>query len=171
MGLTRRQKKLVQQTWGQIVPISETAAGMFYSRLFEIDPDLESLFPAEERAMREQGRKLMWMITLAVRGLDRPDELLPAVEDLGRRHATYGVREKDYASVGAALLWTLEQGLGESFTPEVEDALAATYGLLANVMQDGATREEVRGQGGTGIEMSRRHATDPKQTNRRERPR
>ncbi len=141
MGVTRRQKELVQETWEQVVPISEPAAGLFYGRLFEVDPDLEAPFPADERAMREQGRKLMQMITLAVSGLDRLDELVPAAEDLGRRHVSYGVRDEDYETVGAALLWTLEQGLGESFTPEVRDAWAATYGLLAGAMQDGAKRE------------------------------
>ena len=111
MGVTRRQRELVQETWEQVVPISEPAAGLFYGRLFEVDPDLEAPFPADERAMREQGRKLMQMITLAVSGLDRLDELVPAVEDLGQRHVSYGVRDRDYETVGAALLWTLEQGV------------------------------------------------------------
>ncbi|HEY1109702.1 MAG TPA: globin family protein [Opitutaceae bacterium] len=122
---------LVQDTFRQIVPIADQAAALFYARLFELDPELRPLFRGD---MREQGRKLMAMIATAVAALDRLDALVPAVRQLGARHAGYGVREEHYATVGAALLWTLEKGLGAAFTPAVRDAWSGTYSLLANTM-------------------------------------
>ena len=91
--------------------------------------------------MTEQRRKLMQMLTAAVKGLDRLDRLVPVVEDLGRRHAGYGVADAHYDTVGAALLWTLEKGLGSAFTPEVKEAWATVYGLLATTMKNAAARE------------------------------
>jgi hemoglobin-like flavoprotein len=135
--MTPRQKTLVQSTWTQVVPIAETAAELFYGRLFELDPALRPLFKSDTK---EQGRKLIRMIGVAVDGLDQLRELLPAVEDLGRRHAGYGVEDADYETVGAALLWTLDKGLGSGFTPEVEEAWATVYGLLATTMKDAAKR-------------------------------
>ena len=130
--MTPEQKRLVQTTWEMVVPIADQAAILFYDRLFMLDPELRPLFARGD--MAEQRKKLMQMITVAVRGLDRIGELMPAVEALGRRHAGYHVRERDYDTVGAALLWTLEQGLGEAFTPEVREAWTLTYGTLAGVM-------------------------------------
>ena len=127
------QKTLVQDSFALVVPIADTAAELFYARLFELDPSLRSMFRGD---MREQGRKLMQMLTVAVRGLDRLDAILPAVQALGRRHAAYGVRDEHFETVGAALLWTLEQGLGSAFTPEVAQAWASVYGVLASVMKD-----------------------------------
>lgn len=134
--MSSEAKQLVQASWAQVVPIADTAAGLFYQRLFEIAPETRRLFAATDIA--EQGRKLMQMITVAVRGLDRLDELVPAVEALGRRHGAYGVQDSHYESVGAALLWTLEKGLGDAFTPETRAAWAETYGLLASVMRQAA---------------------------------
>jgi hemoglobin-like flavoprotein len=128
------QKALVQTSFAQVQPIADAAAAMFYSRLFELDPTLRPLFKGD---MEEQGRKLMEMLTLAVKGLDRPEALLPALTLLGRRHAGYGVKEHDYETVGEALLWTLEQGLGPSFTPEVREAWTALYGFVADTMRNG----------------------------------
>jgi hemoglobin-like flavoprotein len=91
--------------------------------------------------MVRQGRMLMQTINVAVTSLDRLEEIRPAIEDLGRRHAGYGVTEAHYASVGGALLWTLGQGLGEAFTPEAEEAWAQTYRTLASVMQAAATED------------------------------
>jgi hemoglobin-like flavoprotein len=88
--------------------------------------------------MKEQGQKLMKMIATAVNGLDRLDSIVPAVQDLGRRHVGYGVRPEHYDTVGAALLQTLEQGLGSAFTPEVKQAWATVYGVLAATMKDAA---------------------------------
>ena len=130
-----KQITLVQGTWSKILPISETAAELFYNRLFEIDPSTKVLFKGD---MKVQGRKLMEMITAAVNGLNDPDALVPVVQDLGSRHGGYGVTEAHYGSVGSALLWTLEQGLGEDFTEDVKVAWTETYMLLAGVMQDAA---------------------------------
>ena len=133
--LTDTQKALVQESFAAIVPIADDAAALFYRRLFELDPSLERMFKGD---MAEQRRKLMQMLTAAVKGLDRLEQLVPVVEDLGRRHAGYGVADVHYDTVGAALLWTLEKGLGNAFTPAVQDAWVAVYGLLAGTMKNAA---------------------------------
>lgn len=133
--LTLRQKTLVQASFGTIAPIADDAAALFYRRLFELDPSLERLFHGD---MAEQRRKLMQMLTAAVKGLDRVDQLVPVVQALGRRHATYGVEDRHYDTVGAALLWTLEKGLGDAFTPDTKEAWATVYGILATTMQNAA---------------------------------
>ncbi len=137
--VTPIQKALVQDTFAAIVPIADDAASLFYQRLFEIEPSLRQMFRGD---MAEQRRKLMQMIAAAVKGLDRLEQLVPVVQDLGRRHAAYGVQDRHYDTVGAALLWTLEMGLGDAFTPSVKEAWAAVYGLLATTMQQ-AAREPV----------------------------
>jgi len=133
--VTERQKTLVQESFATIAPIADDAAALFYRRLFEIDPELRPMFRGD---MAEQRKKLMQMITAAVKGLDRLEQLVPAVQDLGRRHAGYGVKVEHYRTVGEALLWTLEKGLGDAFTPEMKAAWAAVYGLLARTMQQAA---------------------------------
>jgi len=133
--VTEVQRKLVQSTFAAILPIADDAAMLFYQRLFEIAPELRSMFRSD---MTEQRKKLMQMLTAAVKGLDRLDQLVPVVEDLGRRHAGYGVEDKHYDTVGAALLWTLEMGLGAAFTADVKDAWATVYGVLATTMKNAA---------------------------------
>src|SRR3954452_24569678 len=130
--MTPEQKLLVQTSFAQVVPIAGTAATLFYDRLFELDPSLRAMFKGD---MEEQKRKLMTMLQVAVANLNRLDTLVPAVQNLGARHVGYGVQPHHYATVGAALLWTLEQGLGPAFTPDVRDAWVAVYTLLADVMQ------------------------------------
>ena len=137
--LTLTQKDLVQTTFATIAPIADDAAVLFYRRLFEIDPSLQQMFRGD---MAEQRKKLMQMLTAAVKGLDRLDQLVPVVQALGRRHATYGVADAHYNTVGTALLWTLEKGLGAAFTTEVREAWATVFGLLATVMKD-AAREAI----------------------------
>lgn len=136
--MTPEQKLLVQSTFKHVLPISDTAAALFYGRLFELDPTLKPLFTGD---MKAQGQKLMRMIGTAVAGLDRLNSIVPVVEDLGRRHVAYGVKDKDYDTVGAALLWTLEQGLQKDFTPAARDAWAAVYTLLADTMKAAAAKE------------------------------
>ncbi|PKB70571.1 MAG: hemin receptor [SAR202 cluster bacterium Io17-Chloro-G6] len=131
------QITLVQSSWSKVIPISDMAAELFYGRLFETDPSTKVLFKGD---LKEQGRKLMAMITEAVQGLNDLEGLVPAVQDLGRRHGGYGVQEKHYGSVASALLWTLEQGLGEAFTPEVKSAWTETYMLLAAVMKEASAK-------------------------------
>jgi hemoglobin-like flavoprotein len=135
--MTSEQKKLVQESWAQVTPIADTAASLFYNRLFELDPELKRLFARAD--MHKQGNLLVQTLSFAVKGLDQPEHLLPVVEQLGQRHAHYGVQENHYETVGAALLWTLEQGLGEAFTESVREAWAETYALLSNVMKGAAT--------------------------------
>lgn len=127
--------RLVQQTWKQVDPIREQAAALFYGRLFELDPSLRPLFKGD---MAEQGRKLMNMLAAAAMGLDRLDSIVGEVQALGRRHVAYGVQDAHYDTVGAALLWTLEQGLGDAFTPQVKAAWAEAYTLLADTMKQAA---------------------------------
>lgn len=133
--MTPEQITLIQTSFAQVLPIADTAAALFYGRLFELDPSLKPLFKGD---MHEQGRKLMTMIRVVVNGLKRLDQLVPAIQELGRRHAGYGVRADHYTTVGAALLWTLGQGLGDQFTPEVEAAWVAAYTVLAETMQAAA---------------------------------
>lgn len=135
--MTPKQVELVQTSWEKCVPIADQAATLFYGKLFELDPNLKPLFKSD---MKEQGRKLMTMITVAVRGLNDLGKLVPAVQDLGRRHVGYGVKDEHYATVGSALLWTLEQGLGSAFTPEVKDAWTTTYTVLADTMKGASSQ-------------------------------
>jgi hemoglobin-like flavoprotein len=133
--MTPRQKDLVQTSWAKVVPIADTAASLFYGRLFEIDPSLKAMFTSD---IKEQGKKLMTMITVAVRGLDDLGTLVPAVQALGKRHAGYGVKDEHYATVAAALLWTLEKGLGEAWNDEVKESWVVVYTILADTMKKAA---------------------------------
>lgn len=133
--MTPEQALLVKTSWEKVVPISETAAELFYGKLFELDPSVKALFKGD---MKEQGAKLMKMINTAVNGLDKLEEIVPAVQQLGVRHVAYGVKDEHYETVGAALLWTLETGLGDAFTEEVKDAWATVYGVLADTMKAAA---------------------------------
>lgn len=126
------QITLVRSSWQLVLPIQDQAASLFYARLFELDPELRVLF---KKDMMEQGRKLMSMIGMVVAQLDRLDQLVPAVQDLGRRHGAYGVEDKHYATVGDALLWTLGRGLGAAFNQEVRNAWSEAYTTLAGVMK------------------------------------
>ncbi len=136
VGATDR--KLVQDSFAQVVPIAEAAAELFYNKLFELDPALKPLFKGD---MKEQGKKLMGTLKVVVAVLDNPAKLVPAVKILGQRHKGYGVEPAHYATVGEALLWTLEQGLGEAFTPEVKQAWTKVYTLLAETMIAAAAGE------------------------------
>ncbi|MEQ3722869.1 globin family protein [Alcanivorax sp.] len=133
--MTPEQISRVQDSWQQVEGIADQAAALFYQRLFSQDPALKPLFKGN---MEEQGRKLMSMIGVAVKGLDRLDSIVPAVQKLGERHKGYGVKPEDYNTVGQALLWTLDQGLGDAFDAETESAWAAAYTLLASTMMDAA---------------------------------
>jgi methyl-accepting chemotaxis protein len=121
----------VQQSWAKVVPIAPEAATLFYNNLFTLDPALKPLFKGD---MNEQGKKLMQMIGAAVYKLDDLDTLVPILQNLGKRHGTYGVVPAHYGTVGSALLTTLSQGLGPAFTPEVKDAWANVYGVMSSVM-------------------------------------
>lgn len=133
--MTPEQIALVRASFAQVLPIADAAAGLFYDRLFALDPALRPLFRGDLTA---QGRALMGMIRVAVNGLDRLEQIVPAVQALGQRHAAYGVKDEHYATVAGALLWTLEQGLGAAFTPATREAWTQAYTLLAATMQTAA---------------------------------
>ena len=134
--MTPSQIEIVNKTWRQVLALGDEAAKLFYDRLFEIDPAVKPLFTNDN--MAEQRKKLMLMLGAAVAGLEDLHALVPVLQDLGRRHLGYGVTEEQYDSVGAALLWTLEQGLGEAWNEDVSEAWAAVYALVTEVMIDAA---------------------------------
>jgi len=133
--MTPNQVAAVQKSFSAVLPIANQAGIMFYERLFAIDPRLRTLFSGDIAA---QSEKLMQMIGTAVYGLYQPETIIPTIRALGMRHAGYGVSDTDYETVGAALLWTLEQGLGPAFTPEVAEAWSAAYTMLADTMKTAA---------------------------------
>lgn len=135
--MTPKKIELVKSSWSKVAPISEQAAELFYGKLFELNPELKSLFKSD---MKEQGRKLMAILNTAVNSLEKLETIVPAVQDMGRRHVAYGVKDEDYDTVGEALLWTLEQGLGEGFTADVKDAWVDTYTLVATTMKTAAAQ-------------------------------
>ena len=137
--MTPQQIELVKKTWVMVVPIADKAAELFYGRLFELEPSYRQMFKND---MTEQGKKLMKTINIAVEALDDVEPLVPTLKQMGADHAGYGVVDRDYNVVGAALLWTLEQGLGEAFTDEVKNAWASVYEVLANTMKAGAVEAE-----------------------------
>ena len=132
--MNTEQINLVQTSFKDVRPIAVVAADLFYTRLFELDASLRPMFKND---LADQGRMLMSMLASTVSGLSNLDAMVPAIRGLGARHAGYGVKNAHYDTVGSALLWTLEQGLGDKFTPAVRDAWAAAYALLADVMQLG----------------------------------
>jgi hemoglobin-like flavoprotein len=133
--VTPEHIRTVQSTWRKVLPIKDSAAQLFYKRLFEMDPSLRGLFRGD---MRQQGEKLIQVMDAAVNGLSRLERMIPSIQELGRRHVDYGVKDHHYGTVGAALLWTLGKALGAEFTPEVKDAWAAVYAVLATTMREAA---------------------------------
>ena len=125
------QVKLVQESFAKVIPISEAAAVIFYDRLFEVAPAVKAMFPSD---MTQQRKKLMMMLAAVVNGLGNLESILPAASALAKRHVDYGAQPEHYPVVGGALLWTLEKGLGEAWTPDVADAWSAAYGTLSGYM-------------------------------------
>jgi hemoglobin-like flavoprotein len=142
--LTDADKNAIARSWRLVLPIAETAADLFYKRLFALDPSLTALFPTDLTA---QKRKLMKSLHFIVQGLDWPesawaetveekDDVVLVVLALGRRHRVlYHVEDRHYDTVGQALLWTLQQGLGEAFTPAVSEAWQKAYRLISTLMK------------------------------------
>jgi hemoglobin-like flavoprotein len=129
--MTPDHVRLVQESFAKVTPISETAAVLFYDRLFEVAPKVKAMFPAD---MTEQRRKLMATLAVVVGGLGNLESVLPAASALAKRHVSYGAKAEHYPVVGAALLWTLEKGLGDGWTPDVAEAWTAAYGTLSGFM-------------------------------------
>lgn len=129
--MTPEKIELVQSSFAKVVPIADAAAGLFYGRLFEIAPEVKPLFKGD---MKEQGKKLMATLNVAVQSLTNLPALVPVLEKLAKGHVPYGVKPEHYDKVGAALLWTLEQGLGDAWTAETAEAWTETYTLVASTM-------------------------------------
>ncbi len=136
--MTPEQIEMVTTTWDSVAKISDTAAELFYGKLFELDPKLKELFKGD---MTEQGKKLMQMIGVAVANLHQLDQVLEPVKALGERHVDYKVEDKDYDTVAEALLWTLEKGLGDAWNDDVKAAWTETYVTLATVMKQAAAEK------------------------------
>lgn len=137
-SLTPRDINLLRDSWKDVSAIADTAAQLFYDRLFELDPALAPLFA--ESDMQAQRHKLIAALDAVIGGLDRPDALIAELSALGARHASYGTRPTHYDTVGAALLWTLGRGLGPRFTPDVRAAWTTAYALVAGVMREAGRR-------------------------------
>ncbi len=127
----------VQSTFALIAPIADNAATLFYSRLFELDPSLKPMFTGD---MAEQRKKLMQILTVAVNSLTKLETIVPAVQELGRRHVKYGVRPQHYNTVAEAILWMLGQTLGSKFTPEIKQSWTEVYTVLADTMKEAASQ-------------------------------
>ncbi|MCB1735400.1 MAG: hemin receptor [Gammaproteobacteria bacterium] len=135
--MTPEQKNLVRESWAKVLPIKDTAAQLFYERLFEVYPEVKPHFKGD---ITEQGAKLMVMLNTAVMGLDNLDALVEPLKAMGARHRDYGVADADYDKVASALLWTLEKGLGDGFTDAVREAWIEVYTVVADTMKAGAHR-------------------------------
>jgi hemoglobin-like flavoprotein len=135
MAITATQKELVQASFTKVEPIADQAAEIFYAKLFEFDPKLRNMFKGD---MKDQGKKLMSTLKIAVKSLDNLDALVPVVQNLAAKHIDYGVTVDDYTPVGNALIYTLKTGLGDEFTPELREAWVEVYTTLANVMRQHA---------------------------------
>ena len=133
--MTPERIRTVQSTWVKLLPIKASAAQLFYEKLFETDPSLRAMFKGD---MRQQGEKLMQVIDAAVNGLSRLEQITAAIQELGRRHAAYGVKDHHYDTVAVALLWTLSESLGSEFTPEAKEAWLTVYDVLATTMREAA---------------------------------
>lgn len=149
--MTPHQIILVHDSFRAMASMRTEAAALFYANLFARDRDIAAMFSRTDLAV--QGDKLMTALAMVVQGLTRPEEILPLVHSMGRRHGGYGVRDAQYETVGAALLETLSTGLGPAFTPETREAWVAAYGLLSGEMIK-AARDPLRGQDGTGLRPS-----------------
>ncbi len=133
--MTPEQITYVKSSWSKVEPIADQAADLFYTRLFEVYPEVKPYFKGD---MGSQGKKLMAMLGTVVGSLDNLEPLLQTIRDSGKRHAGYGVQVEDYDKVADALLWTLEKGLGDAFSEDVKQAWVASYAVLAGVMKEGA---------------------------------
>lgn len=133
--LSAKQKQLIRDSWQRVLPVKERAAELFYGRLFELDPGVKPLFKGK---LDFQGDKLMMTLNVVVNSLDDLGAVEAMLQAMGKRHVIYGVEATHYETVGAALLWVLQQTLGEYFTEEVEDAWVTAYGVIATTMKEAA---------------------------------
>ena len=136
--MTPEQVTLIRTSWRQIPPVAATAGGLFYEHLFALDPTLRPLFAHTD--MERQGKKLLQALGAVVASADRLHTLGPVLEELGRKHLAYGVAERDYDTVGAAVLATLAVALGDGFTAPLREAWAEAYAGVTAFMLAGARR-------------------------------
>ena len=129
--MTEKQIQLVKESWKHVAPISDVAADLFYNRLFEVAPGVRPLFKGD---VREQGRKLMGMLSMIVNKLDSLETLLDEIKSLAQRHNKYGAHPAHYQVVGECLIWTLEKGLGEKWNKETEESWIGAYTILSGAM-------------------------------------
>lgn len=142
--MTPEQVTLVQDSFKKVLPIADTAADIFYDRLFEVAPEVRPMFSAD---MSGQKKALMGTLAVAVQSLHEVEKIIPTVQQLGAKHLTYGVKDEHYDIVGGALLYTLEKGLGDAWNDDLQAAWAETYGTVAGVMKDAAAEAAASGQG------------------------
>lgn len=136
--MSPEDKEILKTTWAMVAPIGDVAASLFYDKLFALDPSLQRMFAHAD--MKEQRRKLMQALAAVINGIDHLGALVPTLQHLGRNHVRYGVTDRHYDTVGAALLWTLEQGLKEAWTPVAKSAWTAAYTTVAAVMRGAAAK-------------------------------
>ena len=134
-GITALQAVIVRRSFRKLTRHADTAANLLYKKLFEIDPACRMLFECD---MHWQGRKLMQMLAVVVVGLNTPETTIPAIRALGKRHVSYGIKAGDYESVGQALMFALQETLGDEYTPQVDEAWLAFYGFIAETAKLGA---------------------------------
>lgn len=139
--MTHGQVDLVQRTWRAVLPVGDTFAELLYGRLLALDPRLKKLFRGDPT---EQGRNLTAMLSVAVGSLHRPEKIVYALKQLGRRHVAYGVTRKDFANFEDALLFALEHALIDMFSAEVREAWRAAYAFLSRTMLEGAGENPIR---------------------------
>lgn len=135
MALTARQVQLIQQSFSKVEPIADQAAAIFYAKLFEYDPSLRSMFKPD---LTDQGKKLMAVLKIAVNSLNDLGKLVPVLQNLAKKHLSYGVKVDDYTPVGNALIYTLGAGLGKDFTNETKTAWIEVFKVIAKVMREAA---------------------------------
>jgi hemoglobin-like flavoprotein len=138
--ITTTQVKLIQTSFQQVLPIADTAGMLLYQRIFTLAPETRALFDDD---IAPQAKRLMAAVKVVVDGLENLERVAPMLVKLGARHVRYGVRAEHFEVAGGALLWTLEQGLGEAFTPEVRDAWAAAWDVIADAMLSGMRQAEL----------------------------
>lgn len=146
--MTPEQKMLVRSSFEALLPDTDTLAAMFYRRLFELDPSLRPMFTI---SIRLQGHKFMEMLHSVLQHLDRLDEIVMTVWQLGKRHGGYGVQEAQYDTVREALLWAIAQQLGERYTLAMEAAWKEVYNLMAATMKQAAAEGSISRPGSVKV--------------------
>jgi methyl-accepting chemotaxis protein len=138
-SLTAKQKSLVQESFAAIADRAGEVAHHFYETLFALDPSVRSMFPGD---MKAQEGKLISTLAFAIKNLNSPEQLFPALDELSKRHVSYGAKNQHYDTVGIALLTTLKDMLGDAFQPELENAWRSVYTILSSYMK--ATSEAIQ---------------------------